>query len=178
MTNKNKTGTGNTGTGKTGTALLQETLEIYGADGTRWPLDVRRALTGLIAESADARRLVADSEALDRLLDLAPVLDQARLTGLSDRIAAASRTTPRMATTVNVPVPKRAVRPVRRAVSGMALAASLVLGIIAGQSVEMAPAISELATVAGIDTGIEATAGNNTVALGDDADTGFDEDLL
>lgn len=159
-------------------ALLEETLEIYGADRTRWPLEVRRALTGLIAESADARRVVADGEALDRLLDWAPVLDQARLTALADRIAAASRTTPRLAATVNVPVFKSAVWPMRRALSGMALAASLVLGIIAGQSVEMAPAVSELATVAGLDAGIEATAGNNTVALGDDADTGFDEDLL
>ncbi len=171
-----------TGICKTGTALLEETLEIYGADRTRWPLDVRRALTGLLSENADARRLVAEGEALDRLLDLAPVLDQARLTGLSDRIAAASRITPRMAATANVPVPKSAVWPVRRAVIGMALAASLMLGIIAGQSVEMAPAVSEavseLATVAGIDAGIDATAGNNTVALGDDADTGFDEDLL
>ena len=62
--------------------------------------------------------------------------------------------------------------------SGMALAASLVLGIIAGQSVEMAPAVNEFAVAVGIDASADVSAGSNTVALGDDADTGFDEDLL
>ncbi len=163
---------------KTGMALLEETLECYGADRTRWPLDVRRELSGLISESADARRLVAEGEALDRLLDLAPALDKSRMTALADRIAAASRTTPRMAATANVPVPKKAAWPARRAMSGMALAASLVLGIMTGQSVEMAPAVSEFAVAVGLDTGADVTAGNNTVALGDEAGTGFDEDLL
>lgn len=163
---------------KTGIALLEETLDIYGADRTRWPLDVRRALSGLLSENADARRLLAEGEALDRLLDLAPAIENERVLALSGRIAAASRTTPRMAATANVPAPKKAIWTPRRAVSGMALAASLVLGIVAGQSVEMAPAVSELAAAVGIDASSEVVPGNNTVALGDDADTGFYEDLL
>ncbi len=163
---------------KTDMALLEETLEIYGADRTRWPLDVRRELSVLISESADARRLVAEGEALDRLLDLAPALEPSSIGALADRISAASRTTPRMAATANAPVPRRAVWPARRAMSGMALAASLVLGIMTGQSVEMAPAVSEFAVAVGLDSGADGTAGNNAVALGDDGDTGFEEDLL
>lgn len=163
---------------KTGIALLEETLDIYGADRTRWPLEVRRALSGLLTENAEARRLLAEGEALDRLLDLAPALDPSSILALADGIAAASRTTPRMAAVSKSAVPNKAVWPQRRAVSGMALAASLVLGIVAGQSVEMAPAVNELAVAVGIDAGNDVTAGSNTVALGDDADTGFDEDLL
>ncbi len=163
---------------KTGMALLEETLDIYGADRTRWPLEVRRTLSGLLSDKAEARRLLAEGEALDRLLDLAPALENERVVALASRIAAASRTTPRMAATANVPVPKKAAWPARRAMSGMALAASLVLGIMTGQSVEMAPAVSEFAVAVGLDTGADVTAGNNTVALGDEADTGFDEDLL
>ena len=167
-----------TNNSKTGLALLEETLEIYGADRTRWPLEVRRALSGLLSENPDARRLFADGEALDRVLDLAPALEKSRVNALSDRIAAASRTTPRMAATSKAAVPARAVWPPRRAASGMALAASLVLGIVAGQSVEMAPAVNELAVAVGIDAGGEVTTGNNTVALGEEAETVFDEDLL
>lgn len=163
---------------KTGMALLEETLEIYGADRTRWPLELRRALSGLLSESADARRLVAEGEALDRLIDLAPVLDQSRILALSDRIAAASRTTPRMAAQTNLSVRKKDAWPARRAVSGMAMAASLMLGVIAGQSGQMAPALSELATAVGIDAGGEVQADGNTVALGEEADASFDEDLL
>jgi hypothetical protein len=163
---------------KTGLALLEETLEIYGADRTRWPLEVRRALSGLLSENADARRILAEGEALDRLLDLAPALDESRVIALSARIAAASRTTPRMASTANVQAPRPSVWTPRRAASGMALAASLALGIVAGQSVQMAPAVNELAAAVGIDASSEVASGNNTVALGDDAETGFDEDLL
>ena len=173
MTNNSKTGFG-----KAGTALLEETLEIYGADRTRWPLEVRRALSGLLSENADARRLLAEGEALYRLLDFAPALEKSRVNALSDRIAAASRITPRVAATANVPIPKKAIWTPRRAASGMALAASLVLGIIAGQSVEMAPSVNELAVAVGIDAGGEVTTGNNTVALGEEAETVFDEDLL
>ena len=103
-----------TNNSKTGLALLEETLEIYGADRTRWPLEVRRALSGLLSENPDARRLFADGEALDRLLDLAPALEKSRVNALSDRIAAASRTTPRMAATSKAAVPARAVWPPRR----------------------------------------------------------------
>ncbi len=167
-----------TNNSKTGMALLEVTLEVYGADRTRWPLEVRRALSGLLSENAEARRLLAEGAALDRLLDLAPALENGRVPALSDRIAAASRITPRVAATANVTAPKKAVWPARRAVSGMALAASLVLGIVAGQSVEMAPAVAELAAAVGIDAGSEVASGNNTVALGDEAETAFDEDLL
>jgi hypothetical protein len=74
--------------------------------------------------------------------------------------------------------PAKSVWPARRAVGGMALAASLVLGIVAGQSVEMATAVNELAAAAGIDAASEVAAGYNTVALGEDAEARFDEDLL
>jgi hypothetical protein len=112
---------------------LEATLDTYGADRTRWPAPVRHALSGLIAGNVEAQKLLKDAEAFDRLLDQAPRYDAARVERLRERIAAAAARQPRLISAR----PKEAARPVLRRNHGLvatALAASLVLGIFAGQT--------------------------------------------
>ena len=52
--------------------MLKDVLDAYGADRTRWPAASRREISALLAVSQEARRLVAEAEAFDRLLDAAP----------------------------------------------------------------------------------------------------------
>lgn len=47
---------------------LRILIEAYGAEPSRWPEDERGAAATLLAESAEARALVAEEAALDRLL--------------------------------------------------------------------------------------------------------------
>jgi hypothetical protein len=111
---------------------LEAALDTYGADRTRWPAPLRHALSGLIAGNTEAQRLMKDAEAFDRLLDEAPHYDMARLDGLAERIAAAAERQPRVVSSGTKPF-----RPVMRYHHGFAataLAASLVLGLFAGQS--------------------------------------------
>ncbi len=134
-------------------ALLETTLETYGADRTRWPAEVRRELTGIIGVSVEAQRQMMEAAALDRLLDMAPSLPDARRQALADRIVSAAKTTPRMAG------PAASRRPVSASIAGngrrenwkagMALAASLVLGLYAGSHQSVMPALQEIASAAG-----------------------------
>jgi hypothetical protein len=111
---------------------LEATLDTYGADRTRWPAPLRHALSGLIAGNTEAQRLMKDAEAFDRLLDEAPHYDMARLDGLAERIAAAAERQPRLVTSSVKPF--RPVTRYRHGFAATALAASLVLGVLAGQS--------------------------------------------
>ena len=85
----------NTSEDKPNLALLESTLERYGADRTRWPADMRRQLAGLLGTSKEAQRLVSEAAALDRLLDMAPSLSDARGKALAVRIVSAAKTLPR-----------------------------------------------------------------------------------
>lgn len=69
---------------------LAHRLEVSGADRTRWPAQERLRFAPLIAHDDAARRLVAEAAALDRVMDMAPALDGARLGPLIDRIVAAA----------------------------------------------------------------------------------------
>lgn len=165
-------------TEKTGLELLDDVLAIYGSDRARWPTGVRNELAGLIASSAEARAMVAEAEALDRLMDLAPKMSGDRLALLSDRIAAQAERTPRMSVIpgTNQPRAKPAPEWRRHATGITALAASLVLGILIGQNATLAPAVSEMATA----VGIESLGDGSQIASTDEAyiDVGIDEDLL
>src|SRR5262245_9466806 len=68
---------------------LDELLAAYGADRTRWPAPERLRFAPLIKSSAEARRRLAEAEALDRLLDMAPEPRTDR-SALADRIVLAA----------------------------------------------------------------------------------------
>lgn len=153
--------------------MLKNVLDVYGADRTRWPAASRREISALLTVSEEARRLVADAEAFDRLLDTAPPPGATRIAALSDRILAASRQTPRVVSTASPPR-LRAAPIVRRYAGGLAaLAASLMIGILAGQSTSVQPAVTALATLAGLD---EAALTN--VSRADETEATFDGELL
>lgn len=65
---------------------LERVLATYGADRDRWPAAERLRLAPLIAESTEARRMMAEARALDRLLDKAPAVSRRRQDALAARI--------------------------------------------------------------------------------------------
>jgi hypothetical protein len=77
-------------------AELARLLDVYGAERTRWPAEARAAAAVLVTSDAHARRLVAEAEALDRLLDRAPLPDVAVEAALAERIVAAAQRSPRI----------------------------------------------------------------------------------
>lgn len=152
---------------------LEATLDTYGADRTRWPAPVRHALSGLIAGNTEAQKLLKDAEAFDRLLDKAPRYDAARLNRLRERIAAAAVRQPRLIATR----PKTMMSPVLRRHTGLvatALAASLVLGIFAGQS----SIISRTADTILNGDGVGYASSGRQMAQTDEAGSLLSEDLL
>lgn len=70
-------------------------LDVYGAERTRWPVESRAAAAHLAAD-AEARRMLAEAEALDRLLERAPVPGLAVEAALAERIVAAAQRSPRV----------------------------------------------------------------------------------
>ena len=148
---------------------LEATLDTYGADRTRWPAPLRHALSGLIAGNAEAQELLKQAEAFDRLLDKAPQYDAARLGKLTERIVAAAERQPRLVAEQRVATGHLALRH-RHGLAATALAASLVLGVLAGQSnafnVLLGGGGSRVANI------------SQQLAQTDEADSFLDEDLL
>lgn len=145
---------------------LEAALDTYGADRTRWPAPLRHELSALIADSGDARQMLRDAELFDTLLDRAPQYDASRLDGLMQRIATAAAHQPRLVATH----PEAVQRPVLRRHHGWAvtaLAASLVLGVLAGQS-----------SVVNSLLGTNSAYASRQVAQTDDPDILLDEDML
>lgn len=77
-------------------ADFERLLAVYGSDRARWPVEARREAAVLVASSAQARRLLAETEALDRVLDHAPLPSLAGEASLSARIIEAAHRTPRV----------------------------------------------------------------------------------
>jgi hypothetical protein len=77
-------------------AAFERLLEVYGSDRTRWPADARAGAGHLVARDRVARRLLAEAEALDRVLERAPLPSLLRESALADRIAAAALRSPRI----------------------------------------------------------------------------------
>lgn len=150
--------------------LLDDTLDAFGGDVSRWPGDVRAKLDALIANDGEARRRMAEARALDKLLGQAPALPEARQRALVDQIVAKALRQPRMVAATSAAPPRKAESLLRANTwAAGALAASLVLGLLAGQL----PAINALTEMA---LGDEAR--QQQVAQSLDADTLWDEDLL
>lgn len=77
-------------------AEFEQLLAVYGSDRARWPVEARKEAALLVAKSAEARRLLAETEALDRVLDHAPLPSLAGEAALSARILAAAQRSPRV----------------------------------------------------------------------------------
>lgn len=154
-------------------AELETALDTYGADRTRWPVPVRHALSGFIASTPEAQRMLKDAELFDRLIDQAPRVSSERFADLTEKIVKAAVQQPRIVTSGT---PAQTLAPVRREQrwAAAALAASLMLGIVAGQTRFVDPAAELL-----IGSSISEDAGNAAqVAQIDQYDGLLDEDLL
>lgn len=162
----------------TGLDALEQVLERFGSDRTRWPAPVRRDFAGLIARDPAAKARLREAEALDRLLDLAPQpeFDTHALAGRI--VAAAALETP------VVSRPKGRVgwaafdrRPAgeQRWAAAALLAASLVLGAVFGLNGTFDSAVAPLVADAST-TDDEIDPGQ--VAFDSDGITMFEGDLL
>ena len=87
-----------TNTSNTGMTLVdfERLLDVYGGDRTRWPAEARAAAAQLAARDARARRVMAEAEALDRVLERAPLPSLAVEASLAERIVAAAQRSPRI----------------------------------------------------------------------------------
>lgn len=158
--------------------LLDRTLEVFGADSTRWPAGVKTKLTPLINGNAEARRKIAEVAALDKVLSFAPTISAARQSELADQIVAKALRQPRAVSVSDQPA--RSAPTVSRfrnwrqnSIAGGALAASLMLGILSGQNTTVGTfSESIIAGVGATDTSAQ------QVAQSDELETYYDEDLL
>jgi hypothetical protein len=177
----------NKATQATDREALARLLEIHGADRTRWPARERLRFAGVISEDKTAAKLLAEAEALDRLLDQAPRASVAGIEALKERIVAAALRThePQLAVIAGgkkvavVPHAQRGRRSLTTRFvewpAAAVLAASLVLGVMLGTTGTVGTAMQEVAQVAGFGNG---TSDGAQLALGDDALGQIDEDLL
>jgi hypothetical protein len=157
--------------------LLELTLDTFGADRTRWPAQRRHELSHFIASNAEARRLMAQAAMFDRLLDEAPTVDTSRHAAILSGIMEKIEHTPRMVIENTIAARKQSLPVWRRwggAGAGAALAASLMLGVIAGQNAAISGVADEMAAI----TGLASSPPVQQVALTDDSGSDFDEDLL
>lgn len=185
---------------------LRQLLDVHGADRTRWPARERLRFATLPGGNQAARRLTAEAEALDRLLDRAPVTSEQRRLALAERILAraihegcpeaeapravqdsvAPSAEPRGATADDFPRPSRhlasAARFSARRMAGgwpaaTLLAASLLVGVLAGAAGVVSPALQSLPGLASLEAAGNASSSASAVAAWDDA-TVSDEDTL
>jgi hypothetical protein len=157
-------------------ADFERLLEVYGAARTRWPAEARAAAAGLVARDRTAQQLLAEAEALDRVLGRAPQPSLVREAALAERIVASAQRSPRIVrisrddappapasykgTVVHLP-PMGATRRrwrIRPQIGGTAslLAASLAMGIFLGLSSVPQSVVPALEEMAGLSTNIAA----------------------
>lgn len=145
-------------------AEFERLLDIYGGDRTRWPIDARAAAAHLVARDAAAQRLLAEAEALDRVLERAPLPSLASEAALAERIVAAAQRSPRIVKIGGArpaaPDPLRAqaegsagpARPWlvgRRVGAAGLLVASLMFGLVIGRTSLPQQVLPELAELTG-----------------------------
>jgi hypothetical protein len=157
-----------TNTNNTGMTLadFERLLDVYGGDRTRWPAEARAAAAQLAARDARARRILAEAEALDRVLERAPLPSLAVEAALAERIVAAAQRSPRIvkipagqSSVISLPgseaLAQQQVRPWKRQLlrgdvhAAAVLAASLVVGIFIGVSNVPQSVLPGLADLAG-----------------------------
>lgn len=69
---------------------FKELLDRFGGDKSSWPMEYRTKVDALLADSEDARTMLADAVRLDAALASPPKAPP----GLADRIVAAAQATP------------------------------------------------------------------------------------
>jgi hypothetical protein len=168
---------------------LEHLLDVCGADRTRWPARERLRFASFIAADEEAQRLVAESVALDALLDRAPRASEDREHALKDRIVAAAlrSSEPKLAVVTSNDAPSAPRLPIwlraastatmrerREWPAAAVLAASLVLGLMLGSAGTFDSTMQRVAEVAGIDS----TAEPSQLAQVEDMLGSVDEDLL
>jgi hypothetical protein len=89
-------------------ADLEHLLDVYGSDRTRWPVEARTGAGQLATRDRAARRLLGEAEALDRVLERAPLPSLAREAALADRIISAAQRSPRIVRLEEAPSPAAA----------------------------------------------------------------------
>ena len=150
-------------------ADFERLLDVYGGDRTRWPAEARAAAAQLVARDAKARRMLAEAEALDRVLERAPLPSLAVEAALAERIVAAAQRSPRIVKIASgqssvVSLPDGRALPPQRSASwklglrgdvraAALLAASLMVGIFIGISNVPQSVVPALADLAGPDRG-------------------------
>lgn len=163
---------------------LQRLLDVHGADRTRWPARERLRFAGVVSEDKTAAKMLAEAEALDRLLDGAPRASEASIELLKGRIvAAALRSQPPRLTAIagrksaphkgwfgQLRVPALPARFAEWPTAAV-LAASLVVGVMLGMAGTFDATIQDVAKVAGLRNG-------TTMALSEDVFGQTDEELL
>jgi hypothetical protein len=167
---------------------LEELLARYGAERTRWPAPARLRFAPLLASDKEAQRLLREAGALDSILDKAPG-PRLPAEALAERIVAAAVAESERRPTV-LPrgravsgAPSRSVwraRDLMGATSWPAaalLAASLLIGAIAGTLGALDPAL-ETFTEVGADDNAENELDLGRLAYGTDAADLYAEELL
>lgn len=171
---------------------FQVLLDGHGAERTRWPAPQRLRFAGLLAESSEARRRLAEAEALDSLLARAPLPSPSRHAALVDRIVDAARAqgAPSAAavTVLHRPARRRPLvsglpvlgLPVSafraRGPAAALLAASLLVGIFVGVTGAANPALQRFETLAGLAAAVDAPPAST--ATWDDPSLASEEDTL
>jgi negative regulator of sigma E activity len=136
---------------------------------------VRARLSAFVAGNREAQKRVSAARALDRVLDFAPRLSDAQTAALAQRIVARAAHQPRIVAKSDVTPSRHWLRQRgNHGVAAAALAASLMIGVLAGQNTAFATLTD--AIVGG--TGTISSAAGQQVAQGDEADALLDEDLL
>lgn len=161
-------------------------LESHGSDPTRWPAGERARAVALLGRSAEARHLLAAEQAFDRLLAEAPDASASDAASSVSRLMARLPDRERLdrAQSNVVPLPRVGAaankRPVARrsmAAEAVLLAASLVLGVLAGTT-----GLFDVTGLPGLAWGETVDSDASDIALGLDASAGDGgtsaEDLL
>ena len=173
---------------------LERLLDIYGADRTRWPARERLRFAGIGGEDKVATRMLAEADALDRLLEQAPRASSADVEALKERIMAAALRSgaPQLAVVAGrkagvaqpLTAAKRGPAFATRFVRGewpaaAMLAASLVIGVMLGSTGSLDTTMQQMAEVTGLSTATDnVNTDSSQLALGEEIEGQSDEDLL
>jgi len=168
---------------------LAALLDAFGADTGRWPAGAAVRFAPLLAESADARRLVAEARALDQLLTMTAAAERSVRPDLAarmaDRVLARAARPPGIETRPSnvVPLPRRrpeTVAPASRVKrptewrAAALLAASLLCGLYIGGQGTGDDLVNAAAEVIGVGTFVDSA----TYVLADVSLASLEEDAL
>jgi hypothetical protein len=168
---------------------LAALLDAFGADAARWPAGAEARFAPLLAENAEARRLVAEACALDRLLtrtaSAEPSVAPDVAARVADRVLARGTRPVGVAPRASnvVPLPRRTplagtpASPAKRPTEWRAvalLAASLLCGLYIGGQGTGDDLLNAAAEVIGVGTFVDSA----TLALADTSLASLEEEAL